>query len=214
MNFLNGTCPQQEKEEQRGDAGGGRERGSGAGRWWPGESSEVCCVLGLTLWATGVVTGDVNHLMAVVRALKARLRALEEDTASQEATESGFHATAVNKLNDMERERVRVRRQESDVVNFLKTPGPMGPVGLPGLAGMAGADGGMGYPGHMGLQGAEGLEGPEGREGREGRMGATGSMGELLRHHVREIAVASAFVPRLPACSSGGRLRCFASCGR
>ena len=117
--------------------------------------------------------------MAVVRTLKARLRALEEETASQQATESGFHATAVNNLRDMERERVRVRREEADVYNFLKTPGPMGPAGLMGAAGLPGADGAVGHVGLMGLMGSEGLEGPEGREGREGRMGPTGIMGEL-----------------------------------
>lgn len=127
-----------------------------------------------------VASGDVNHLIAVVQTLKARLRALEDETVSQEAAESGFHATAINRLNDLERERVRVRREEADVSNFLKTPGPMGPAGLMGSPGRAGADGAMGYPGHMGHMGSEGLAGPEGREGREGRMGPTGIMGELL----------------------------------
>lgn len=93
---------------------------------------------------SGTATEKVSDLMTVVKTLKHRLRKLKAQTKAQATKVTGFARSSMLQEQDMERERVRVDREESDVNNFLNTPGPLGPMGLPGLAGMNGADGGIG----------------------------------------------------------------------
>jgi hypothetical protein len=89
-------------------------------------------------------TEKVNDLMNVVKTLKHRLRKLKAQTTAQATKVTGFARSSMLQEQDMERELVRVSREELDEKNFLDTPGPKGPMGLPGLAGMNGADGGIG----------------------------------------------------------------------
>ena len=75
---------------------------------------------------SGTPTEKVNDLMNVVKTLKHRLRKLKAQTKAQATKVTGFARASMLQEQDMDRERVRVDREESDVSNFLNTPGPPG----------------------------------------------------------------------------------------